>query len=92
MNKKITIRLVSAIFMITLIAWAPWWLVVLCSVAGLVFFSNYYEIILWGVVVDAVYGLYPWPLRYTIFCTILFVTFFLFRRGIRAKMRDRMKI
>lgn len=92
MNKYYVIRIAAAIFMIILIAWAPWWLIVLCSIAGLVYFRNYYEIFVWGIFVDAIYGLSPWLFNYTIGATIIFLIVFFFKHGIRGKMRDRMKV
>lgn len=43
--------------MIALIIWGYWWLTWACAILLLFVFPAYYEIILWGVIYDALYGL-----------------------------------
>lgn len=39
-----------------MIAWGYWWMVALPMIGFLFIFSPYYEILLWGMCLDAVYG------------------------------------
>ena len=55
-KKNISARIGAGIVMIVLIAWAPWWLIVAGALAFLFIYSPYYEIILWGVIIDALYN------------------------------------
>jgi hypothetical protein len=43
--------------MLAVIVWGYWWLTVALAIILLLFiFPNYYEILLWGVIYDALYG------------------------------------
>lgn len=71
-------RIFFVIALCMLIIWAPWWLVWCCAIALLFYFPNYYEIIIWGIVYDALYGIsLPafWNIEYifTLFSILLFV-------------------
>jgi hypothetical protein len=43
--------------MLAVIVWGYWWLTVALAILLLFIFPNYYEILLWGVIYDALYGL-----------------------------------
>jgi len=77
-NKKIIIRVLCAILMFCFIMWGYWWLTWCLAIALLFYFPIYYEIILWGIIYDAMYGTaIPefWNIRYifTISSIILFL-------------------
>lgn len=64
-------RIISAIIMIASIILGYWWLTWSLSVIFLFIFENYYEIIVWGIIYDAVYGI---SYSFTIVCLIAFVS------------------
>jgi hypothetical protein len=43
--------------MLACIIWGYWWLTAALAIIFLFMFPNYYEIIFWGVMYDALYGL-----------------------------------
>jgi|GEM_PF-444709 hypothetical protein len=53
------LRILAAVFMIALIAWGNWWLILIAAIVFLFLYETYYEIILWGICCDALYGLPP---------------------------------
>ena len=55
---KLISRIVADILMIALIAWSPLWAIIIFSIAFAWIFAPYYEIILWGLAYDALYGLH----------------------------------
>jgi hypothetical protein len=50
------LRILLGIAMIPLIAWGYWWMIALAAITLLFIFPSYYEILLWGVCLDALYG------------------------------------
>ena len=58
-NKKI-FRVIAGLTMIASIIWGYWWVTWALAIAFLFAFPMYYEIIIWGVIYDALYGL-PLP-------------------------------
>lgn len=85
LKKGILIRVISAILMFCFIMWGYWWLTWCLSIVLLFYFPRYFEIILWGVIYDALYGIaLPefWNIRYifTISSIILFVIAFFLRK------------
>ncbi len=84
-NKKIFIRVATAILMFCFIMWGYWWMTWCMAIALLFCFSDYYEIIAWGIIYDALYGmslLEFWNIRYifTISGIILFVIAFFLKK------------
>ena len=78
-------RIFAAIALFAFIIYGPWWLIWCCAIALLFYFKSYYEIILWGVIYDALYGITSidmWYSRYTftIFSIILFVIVFFLKK------------
>ena len=51
------LRILAAVLMIILIAWGNWWMILAAVVVFLFLYDTYYEIILWGICCDALYGL-----------------------------------
>ena len=56
----------------------PWWLVAMLSLVGLLYFENFFEIILLGLAMDAAYrvtgnGFWHFELTATIFSMIVFI-------------------
>ncbi len=52
-------RVASVLVMIGLLAWAPWWAILIVALAFAWLLAPYYEIILWGLAYDALYGSVP---------------------------------
>jgi hypothetical protein len=64
--------------MIASIIWAPWWLTWGLAIVFLFIFPSYYEILLWGVAYDSLYGLplpqfWNFPYIFSLSSAILFV-------------------
>jgi hypothetical protein len=81
----ILIRVVTAILMFCFIMWGYWWLTWCFAIGLLFYFPKYYEIIVWGIIYDALYGMsLPeyWNIRYifTISSIALFVIAFFLRK------------
>jgi hypothetical protein len=57
-NYKLISRIAADILTIALLAWAPLWIIVFCLIAFSWLFAPYYEIIVWGLAYDALYGLH----------------------------------
>jgi hypothetical protein len=55
---KIIGRIAADILMIALIAWSPLWTIIIFSIVFAWLFSPYYEVIIWGLAFDALYGLH----------------------------------
>ena len=70
--------------MILLIAWAPWWMIVIAAAVFLFVYNSYYEIVVWGLCLDELYGTshsFPYSLSATIIaCVALVGTYFLKKR------------
>jgi hypothetical protein len=71
--------------MFCFIIWLPWWVTWLVAILLLFFFPLYFEIILWGVIYDAVYGIKLagfWGIDYifTLVCIVLFILSFIIRK------------
>jgi hypothetical protein len=84
-KKIILIRIVTAIVMFCLIMWGYWWMTWCLAIVLLFYFSSYYEIILWGIIYDALYGMaLPefWNIRYifTISSIVLFIMAYFLRK------------
>jgi hypothetical protein len=86
-KKIIAIRVLTAIIMFCFIMWGYWWMTWCAIIAFLFYFPLYYEIILWGVIYDALYGMaLPefWNIRYIF--TISSVILFMFAYFLRKKL------
>jgi hypothetical protein len=70
LSNSIVKRVIADIIMVMLIAWAPWWLIVIGAGTCLFVYNSYYEIILWGLCLDELYGA-AYPLPYSLSATIL---------------------
>ncbi len=55
--KNKTFRRVAIIAMLASIVWGYWWLTWALAILFLFLFPLYYEIIIWGIMYDAIYGL-----------------------------------
>ena len=55
---KIIGRIAADIFIIVLLAWSPLWAIIIFSIAFAWIFAPYYEVIIWGLAYDALYGLH----------------------------------
>jgi hypothetical protein len=88
-NKKYTIRVIAAIALCVCILFLPWWFVVIALIAAALYFETYFEIILFGVVIDSLYGvgvysLFHIPITYTVFGIVVFLLSLPLRKRIRA--------
>lgn len=84
-SKNTLIRIVSVIIVFGLIIWAYWWFVWVFIIALLFYFKNYYEIILWGILYDALYSVSlaeygNFRYIFTISSIILYVIGLIFRK------------
>jgi hypothetical protein len=55
---KLIGRIAADILMIALVAWSPLWAIIIFSIAFAWIFAPYYEVIIWGLAFDALYGLH----------------------------------
>lgn len=82
-------RIFTACLMIASIIWGYWWLTWSLAIIFLFIFPLYYEILFWGVMYDALYGLplpqfYNLPYIFTISSIILFASAFFLRKILLA--------
>jgi hypothetical protein len=63
-------RIGADILMIMLIAWAPWWIIVIAAMFFLFRYAPYYEIIAWGLCLDELYGA-SYALPYSLSATLI---------------------
>ncbi|MDB5259580.1 MAG: hypothetical protein JWO73_788 [Candidatus Taylorbacteria bacterium] len=87
---NIQIRIAAAILMLALIAWAPWWLIILAMIAGGICFDVYYEVLIFGVMIDALYGtsgqgIFNLQIKYTLIAIPLFFIAIMLRKRLRTK-------
>jgi len=78
---KTLARLAADILMILLVALAPVWAVFLFSIAFAWIFAPYYEIMLWGLAFDALYGFHS--VTAIIIAAAAFIAIELFKRRTR---------
>ena len=65
--------MIADIAMILLLAWAPEWAVAICAATLAWIFAPYYEVILFGLIFDSLYGLHSFygvALAFAIFAII----------------------
>ena len=76
---KIFYRISAAIVMLFAIAWFSWWIIIIVAIVFLFYFKNYYEIIIWGIVFDTLYGQMQHN-ALIVSVALLFITVFLKKR------------
>jgi len=84
-----TFRIIAGVAMSGCIVWGYWWLTWVLAISLLFIFYDYYEIILWGIIYDAIYGLplsqfYNMPYIFSISSIVLFTLAFFLRRNLIA--------
>lgn len=84
-KKTLIIRIATAVLMFCCIMWGYWWFTWCVAIVLLFYFPVYYEIILWGIIYDALYSLsLPefWGIKYifTITSIGLFILSFLLKK------------
>src|ERR1044072_4005237 len=82
-------RIISAILTLACLVWGYWWMTWALAIIFLFLFPLYYEIIAWGVIYDAVYGLplpqfYNFPYTFTLASFILFILAFVLKKYLTA--------
>ncbi len=78
---NLSLRIGSGILMILLIAWGYWWLILIAACAFLFIYPSYYEILLWGVIVDALYASpYQAHIAFIFAAILLFISIFFKKR------------
>ena len=93
------LRICIAIIILGLIAWAPWWLVMMTIVVATIYYDRYYEAALFGVILDAVYGISlrgasgtHWlihiPISYTLGIILAYSITFIIKQRLRPQRRD----
>ncbi len=80
----IFIRVFLSILAIASIIWGSLLSLAIVSIAGLALYTSYYEIILWGVALDALFGVSNY--RYTIVAAVLLMIAIVFRQRVRDTM------
>jgi hypothetical protein len=78
MSKRITLD----ILLFLSILFAPWWVSVLLSLFLLVYFDNFIEIIIAGIVMDTLYG-NNWKIYFIVGSSSVFVLAYLIKRKMR---------
>ena len=79
MKDKRIIRIITGIFILLSIIWGYWWLTWLLAILLLFYFPLYFEIIAYGIIYDALYGIKLsgfWNIDY-IFTIISIILFFI---------------
>lgn len=85
-NKNPIYRILLAVTIFFCILWGYWWLSWSLIIVLVFYFRSYYEIILWGVMYDALYGLKLnvfWNIQYIFTISsiiILLIAFYLRKR------------
>ncbi|MEI6057608.1 MAG: hypothetical protein WCQ60_01380 [bacterium] len=49
-------RVYAAVGMLVLILWGYWWIACAAAIACVFFFASYYEVLIWGIIFDALYA------------------------------------
>lgn len=88
MNNKaaILLRILCAVLSGAAILWGSWIWIGIIAIVGLFFIYPYYEIMLWGMVVDTLYGTSSLSIGYTLAAFVLFVIASIIRRRVRDTM------
>lgn len=62
MTERNVYRIICDVVLLASIALAPWWMVAVLAIVGALLFPRFYEIILAGAALDALYGFgaIPW--------------------------------
>lgn len=87
MKRQNLIRIISGIIILGTIIWGYWWLTWSIAIASLFLFPIYFEIIAWGIIYDALYGIsLPsfWNIDYIF--TIVSIVLFLFSLIIKKRL------
>lgn len=83
--KRITVGIIILLSAFLL----PWWLVLLISAIGLLFFDNLYEVIVAGFILDALYGeifnILGFSLVFVIISIVMFYLLGFFRKNLFIK-------
>lgn len=69
-------RIIFDIVVLALVFYAPWWLTLATLFVGAYVWTSYYEIILFGILLDVLYGSNSMPLRGTIGTVSALVIYF----------------
>lgn len=80
----IFIRILLGVLSIVSIIWGSLLLLALVVIAGLALYTSYYEIMVWGITLDALFGVSNY--RYTIIAAILLMIAIVFRQRVRDTM------
>lgn len=83
------VRIFSALIVIASIIWSYWWLTWVLAIIFLFLFPTYYEILFWGIMYDALYGLSLaqfWGFAYvfTLSSAVLFLFSLFLRKSLLA--------
>lgn len=87
MKKQNLIRIISGIIILGIIIWGYWWLTWSLAIIFLFLFPIYFEIIVFGIIYDALYGVaLPgfWNIDYIF--TIVSIVLFLFSLIIKKRL------
>ncbi len=82
-------RIVSFAVVLASLIWGYWWVTWSLAIIFLFLFPLYYEIIAWGVIYDALYGLqlpqfYNFPYTFTLASFIFFILAFFLKKYLTA--------
>jgi hypothetical protein len=70
--------------MVAVIAWGPWWLMAIGIVVGIIYFPKYYEAIIFGIIIDSVYGISEYNVKYTLAAILLLAIYVPLRKRFRT--------
>jgi hypothetical protein len=82
-------RILWDVLALILLFFAPWWVVFIVGVIGIVFFSWYLEIIFLGVLYDVFFGGVSGTWYYHLIHTTLFTTTLIFAEFIKTRVNTR---
>lgn len=81
-------RLIFNVLLFLSIVACPWWVSVAFGVVTLYYFKFFNEIILYGLLLDILYGRFSvhfslWDYRFTLFFTVLLLSSFYLKKGLK---------
>ena len=84
MNYRILLRILADALVLALLAWAPWWATLIAAIASAWLFAPYYELMLWGIAYDSLYGAHG--VLYTFLSFLVFAGLEVFRPRSRISL------
>ena len=86
MKKNPLFRLITGLIILACIIWGYWWVAWILAIAALFFFPIYFEILVAGILYDALYGI-ALPELFHMRCMFTLIAFILFFASLFLKKR-----